>query len=640
MGPKINKSGLLVLFLVGLIFHELVRGQFLTRMAALSLDEVSANVAATAAIVAKTGTSETEQTERTESTKKTKRTITETVDDPSVPAESTGADSGKEEAPALGFEASRSNPTQQPTSSSSTSSTTATLPDTSDKMNKKDENNNSNNSNNSTTTSNNNKGGETQTKTVITSDILQGNPDPGKILHKRLIHDTTIFWNETMRRPWLDSSLSLSSSPTTSIIHKPPMLLMTNIGWNHPNQTIGLTKTRSLRERELFTALVNHPWFHPTAWEDFETGKMQVADDQNYYVFFDDFQCRESNYPIYGGDKDDNWDFLNGRSGDSTHSRAQYCGLDEKVSNHKLFQNLSPELEANSTVDRSTRANVTFILLICGGYGLALNCANKREAAQLPMSVLLLSGMFPAVAPMDQGLIPPSTNSAKLTPQEEDDIRTCRAEQDSHRNFHHVYIGNMRQGKNSEFSEKWGGARKGYKKFHDNNRTIVFPPRGKPYPEESIVYNMSFSDILRKTRFGMAPRGDNKFSYRFTEVLSAGAILVVHADNYLFPFRPELFDWNQCAIILPEKDAGDPAMEMMNSMSVEERCRRRNYCYFEIYKKYIETDSLVLEGIVEGLELTLASRQKDKEPPEHPGVRCNETSIASLECNNLRLRRR
>ena len=159
-------------------------------------------------------------------------------------------------------------------------------------------------------------------------------------------------------------------------------------------------------------------------------------------------------------------------------------------------------------------------------------------------------------------------------------------------------------------------------------RTIVLRYFNEQEMHQSIVANMSYVDVLAETAFGLTPRGDNKFSYRFTEVLSAGAIPVYHGDNYVFPFRPEIIDWTKCAVILPEQDAGQKTVDYIRQLTIKERCTMRNYCYFGIYKKYVATERGQLNGLLEGLE---ALAQGQRTP--FAGIRCNTTSIQNLDCN-------
>lgn len=129
-----------------------------------------------------------------------------------------------------------------------------------------------------------------------------------------------------------------------------------------------------------------------------------------------------------------------------------------------------------------------------------------------------------------------------------------------------MYTGNFRTGQNSEFHKSYGGAPHSYYEEHHNvMKKVIIQQADDPKPfclsANGTKYTLSYTDILRSTKFALAPRSDNKFSYRFTKVLSAGAIPVCHGDHYVLPFRPELFDWDKCAILLPEKDAGDMAKD-------------------------------------------------------------------------------
>jgi Exostosin family len=53
--------------------------------------------------------------------------------------------------------------------------------------------------------------------------------------------------------------------------------------------------------------------------------------------------------------------------------------------------------------------------------------------------------------------------------------------------------------------------------------------------------NLTYTDLLKQSKFAAVPRGDNLYSYRFTEVLAAGAIPVLFANpDWVLPFRTEL----------------------------------------------------------------------------------------------------
>jgi len=98
--------------------------------------------------------------------------------------------------------------------------------------------------------------------------------------------------------------------------------------------------------------------------------------------------------------------------------------------------------------------------------------------------------------------------------------------------------------------------------------------------------------------FAAAPRADCKCSYRFAEILSARAVYL--GDNWVWPFPAELVKWEECAIILPERDVPH-TMSVLKEISVQERCERRKKC-FEIYKKYMETGLGTITGIIDSLQ--------------------------------------
>ena len=61
---------------------------------------------------------------------------------------------------------------------------------------------------------------------------------------KRLINDKTLPWDETMYRPWLDLQHSNNNSNSTTLLLPPAMILLTNVGWNNPDQKLGMTFSR------------------------------------------------------------------------------------------------------------------------------------------------------------------------------------------------------------------------------------------------------------------------------------------------------------------------------------------------------------------------------------------------------------
>lgn len=467
---------------------------------------------------------------------------------------------------------------------------------------------------------------------IISLDSKKSEEDSFKALSSkrtRLIHDITIPWNETMHRPWLVSKEDDDKLPSM-------MILLTNYGWNHPNQSLGLTFARTIRERELYSGLVNHPLFHPTAWEDIDNEILPIRNNTNYYVFLDRMSCTEENYPIYGGRLKKNRDYEFGRAPYEFGRAPGLSGLNNGIVKCSPSGGRDEELDEldlkatrlfQANKDKMLNINVTLMLFNCRGFG---NCQNQKDPG-LSTSIAYLSGNLQEIdEDIDQGLIPPPVRRPVLTLEEEASIRSCQAE--TERNFEVAYMGNFRSGKNDEWHKTHVGARKAYKKYHNSKQIIIQGKKEKKPMCNGTKYTLSYTDVLRRTKFALSPRGDNKFSYRFTEILSAGAIPVYHGDNYVLPFRPELFDWDKCAILLPEKYAGDVAMEYIQNKLLPDpdtMCAMRNYCYFEIYKKYIETNERIIYGLVKGLDLVAKGHSANFQ-----GTKCNHT--VDLDCNNFR----
>jgi hypothetical protein len=113
---------------------------------------------------------------------------------------------------------------------------------------------------------------------------------------------------------------------------------------------------------------------------------------------------------------------------------------------------------------------------------------------------------------------------------------------------------------------------------------------------QHLLRNLAVDSI-----FSATPRGDNLFSYRFTEAMSCGSIPVVHADHWVYPFSPLLLNWSSIVVILPESRASE-TVTFLRSISLEERCQRRRQVV-EIYDRYMKTGDATIHGLIDSLEL-------------------------------------
>lgn len=139
--------------------------------------------------------------------------------------------------------------------------------------------------------------------------------------------------------------------------------------------------------------------------------------------------------------------------------------------------------------------------------------------------------------------------------------------------------------------------------------------------------------MLSDSIFAAVPRGDCKYSYKFTEALSAGAIPVYLGDNWVWPFRAELVKWEECAVILPERDV-DHTMQVLKEISPQERCERRKKCY-SIYKAYMETGVGTIDGLVEGLHRVAELDAKGLPHAKYSGYHCVPDEANPKWCNTI-----
>ena len=180
------------------------------------------------------------------------------------------------------------------------------------------------------------------------------------------------------------------------------------------------------------------------------------------------------------------------------------------------------------------------------------------------------------------GLPPPAPNPVVLTREQTHDIVTCQAEET--RPFLLTFVGNFRHRTRQKL------------KLLTNDKDVLITRRGM-----ENKFNGTFHELLALSKFAAAPRGDNKFSYRLTEVLSGGSIPVIHADSWVLPFRKELVDWTECALHIPEADV-NKTLDILAQIDDKKRCQMRQKCY-EIYNKYMRTEEGTIAGIIESLEM-------------------------------------
>ena len=447
-------------------------------------------------------------------------------------------------------------------------------------------------------------------------------------VEKSLIHDQTVAWDPTVDRMWLNPQRQRRDNTRSPPPPPPPaMILLTSYGWNKADQSDALQHySRQTRESELLDGIVNHPWFHPTAWDDIENSNENynvtirsilgpaATIPTRFYVFLDMSVNCEVHYPKYYS-FDANLDTSGGRINSSSNVIHQpWWTIDHPIWQSKFMT----QLGANHF------NQVKLVLFDCNEEQNTIFTELRRNHS-LPIVLARISGTI-AVSneTIDMGLPPPLLNKAtKLNTSQIESIYTCAADYDeTQRPYYITYIGNFRSGPN----EARFPARAGFADLNDNQRMFGL----QYFLDDTSLANVSYEDILKRSIYSGAPRGDAKYSYRFTEVLASGGIPIVMADDWMLPFRPELVKWDECIILIPEKDIGLKMLKYIAPITLSERCERRKKCY-DIYRNYIETGRKVIDGMIQGLELVALGHRANM-----TAIHCDPTQPDSNDCNPVR----
>lgn len=166
-------------------------------------------------------------------------------------------------------------------------------------------------------------------------------------------------------------------------------------------------------------------------------------------------------------------------------------------------------------------------------------------------------------AMFDVGLTPPAIKPVSLTATERDAIESCHRRK---------YL--------FSFQGRRGFGRENLRRFQNDSDFYV-----RVYDErDSYKQNIrtdgedsnNFMGIMKQSTFAGSPRGDLLFSYRFSEILSAGAIPVVYADDWLVPYNKEIVDWSKCAVFIPESDYSKTG-EILRSIPENVRCEMQKW---------------------------------------------------------------
>ena len=455
---------------------------------------------------------------------------------------------------------------------------------------------------------------------------------PPYLHHHHMLQDAPLFINDrTMRlspyvdRLWLhNTDLSATQHTSSDQQQQQPAtpktkIILTDFGWNQPNQTEALKCTRTIRQRELLQAIIDHPLFDPTfSWNETMTTaaatNFQFDPSIQYFVFLDLETCFESNYPHYAAGKEVNLDIAANRSVYANNWDNICFGIYQckpvlqKVLQSPLFQQMP-----------------TARLFYFDCRGLGPDGTFRKDGSTSPQLSIVSISSGPGqllVNASDMGQPPPAVNPIRLTRSQRTAIRTtCENDRDDAtatggdnnnndaslindnaitktklRPYFLSFVGSPRTTK----------TRESLFRLHNLEQGIILLTTLQ-FQEEFRLHHPNITDrkVMQGSIFAATPRGDQLFSYRFTEALSAGAIPVVHADGWVLPFARQLIDWKECAVIIPESQVHE-TIDILKRIDPATRCRMRRRCY-DIYTKYMANPEGTIAGILETASLKIAA---------------------------------
>ena len=111
-----------------------------------------------------------------------------------------------------------------------------------------------------------------------------------------------------------------------------------------------------------------------------------------------------------------------------------------------------------------------------------------------------------------------------------------------------------------------------------------------------------YEDVMRNSVFAGAPRGDCLFSYRFAEIMSAGAIPVVYANDWLPPFSSSadpdrVINWTKCALFVREGKGSEKTVDIIRAIPDDVRCEMQQ-CSLAFWDEFISSREGWLKGIL------------------------------------------
>jgi hypothetical protein len=375
-------------------------------------------------------------------------------------------------------------------------------------------------------------------------------------------------------------------------------LTITNLGWNHPNHTIALSTGRFKASADFVDAVTSHPRYNSSAW-------MMLSERPDptrpIIAFLDIETCGETCWPnmnACGGINDQNSDVRYNRPLLIEYTADDVCGQIEKVLS-------SPAMSAMDS---------RLVALHCqpgdhGGWGVECGGSERNQTIFGKLIVAhQTSYKTEGVQHMDMGLPPLPVKPVTLNATELNDIMSsCRQtalpdKNQTTRPFLFSFKGRPRFEEFNDYFAPLHGTHGIYAQFGSDHYVLGNVTEILPEKQRDDAY----MELLRSSRFAGAPRGDNLYSYRFSDILSAGTIPVVYADGWMLPYTSSIVKWEDVVVFIPQSEVNRTLDTLMTYDNF--RICEMQQAILNFYNEYVNDSYGRLRGILKVLEGRLAQK--------------------------------
>jgi len=381
--------------------------------------------------------------------------------------------------------------------------------------------------------------------------------------------------------------------------------------------------------KNFMEAVMDHPRYNASLWSDFE--RNPDLDRPPVLAFLDADVCHTVHWPFFGGDANISYDKENGKrkGGAGIVGYSSICAvIDQALASPVLVASPQSRLFVLNCGDEEG-----------GKLGQGRECLGPhRDAAKYKQLVVgHTSKPYHLVNPQDFG-IPPWP------------VKTVDIERESVCNISSLpyLMGHKGRARNHfyDFAFAMNDFKKNrsdiYVEFGFQHYIDSTHPNGihnqkviAPTPKE-LQTNETYYHVMTHSKFCTTGRGDNIFSVRFSEVLSAGCIPIVYADGWVMPFTRSVVDWTKIAVIIPQRHVRQ-TLQYIEDMPDEEICERRLRAY-DVFHKYVKDGKGRVDAILKIMDRRL--RTGRIEPYQYtPGVSTHKDSLEYPEDHPLRQNR-